>query len=269
MPPLLPRALGRQKCQYCHKENSKRFPLKTCAQCQRSSYCSRECQKKDWREHKELCGRLKEQIDLLNQASNESPTIYGLTLSDTASKIKKWSQHYSVLLAHSYTEALKLWHGAPNAYQTHLLVVYVVPKFTKLNAPQKTKDIWTAFGVADAVVVPIAEIIEINPEMAYSIKMISEMDKTPEARRGPLALVYIAMPEFDMCMMAPLGLSPPPKNLPPWDDHWKTRLQRMVDLGVAESPVCEDCNRKLCNQMQLPYRTIGYAKCKKHTPVPQ
>ena len=38
------------QCQYCGKNGSKR-----CARCETARYCSRECQAKDWKEHKLVC----------------------------------------------------------------------------------------------------------------------------------------------------------------------------------------------------------------------
>jgi splicing suppressor protein 51 len=44
------------KCAACHKTDSgSGNPLKRCAKCQTTSYCSRECQKADWKNHKKVC----------------------------------------------------------------------------------------------------------------------------------------------------------------------------------------------------------------------
>ena len=39
-------------CKWCHKDNC---PLLRCAACKDVSYCTRECQRKDWKVHKVLC----------------------------------------------------------------------------------------------------------------------------------------------------------------------------------------------------------------------
>jgi mitochondrial splicing suppressor protein 51 len=49
-------------CATCHKAPSASLPLKRCAKCLRGAdtkawYCSRECQKADWKTHKTVCGR--------------------------------------------------------------------------------------------------------------------------------------------------------------------------------------------------------------------
>lgn len=43
-------------CQNCGKLGSQfSVPLKSCAKCHWASYCSRECQKADWKNHKQVC----------------------------------------------------------------------------------------------------------------------------------------------------------------------------------------------------------------------
>ena len=42
-------------CSVCQVRRPNRSLLKTCALCRRVSYCSTECQKADWKEHKKIC----------------------------------------------------------------------------------------------------------------------------------------------------------------------------------------------------------------------
>ncbi|KAK4662287.1 uncharacterized protein QC763_700960 [Podospora pseudopauciseta] len=43
-------------CTTCSKPAFE-FPLKRCAKCTLTEYCSRECQKQDWKAHKKICGK--------------------------------------------------------------------------------------------------------------------------------------------------------------------------------------------------------------------
>lgn len=44
------------KCASCNTlETDPEKPLKPCAKCQTVRYCSRDCQKKDWKVHKKIC----------------------------------------------------------------------------------------------------------------------------------------------------------------------------------------------------------------------
>lgn len=43
------------RCASCHKSESNEMSLLRCGRCKRQRYCSRECQRADWREHKSDC----------------------------------------------------------------------------------------------------------------------------------------------------------------------------------------------------------------------
>ena len=46
-----------EACAGCKKSQSEfTVPLKRCAKCQTQRYCSRDCQKADWKVHKKICG---------------------------------------------------------------------------------------------------------------------------------------------------------------------------------------------------------------------
>jgi hypothetical protein len=45
-----------KKCANCHKaESDPEKPLKPCSKCQSVNYCSRDCQKLGWKQHKKTC----------------------------------------------------------------------------------------------------------------------------------------------------------------------------------------------------------------------
>ena len=43
------------KCDGCNKQSTEK--MKLCSGCERVRYCDAECQKKDWKEHKKVCGK--------------------------------------------------------------------------------------------------------------------------------------------------------------------------------------------------------------------
>ncbi|KAK1244312.1 hypothetical protein MKX07_003111 [Trichoderma sp. CBMAI-0711] len=46
-------------CQNCSK-TAPEITLKKCAKCQSTPYCSRDCQKADWKNHRKVCGKAQE-----------------------------------------------------------------------------------------------------------------------------------------------------------------------------------------------------------------
>lgn len=50
-----PGAIARRYCAVCHACDTVAVPFKRCVRCRITSYCSPECQKKDWKSHKTAC----------------------------------------------------------------------------------------------------------------------------------------------------------------------------------------------------------------------
>ncbi|KAF4625385.1 hypothetical protein G7Y89_g12782 [Cudoniella acicularis] len=62
-------------CTTCKKpEADLPNPLKRCAKCQVTRYCSQECQKEDWKTHKRICAGQSQAGQSQPQASSSAPT---------------------------------------------------------------------------------------------------------------------------------------------------------------------------------------------------
>ncbi|KAJ7577397.1 hypothetical protein C8J56DRAFT_970759 [Mycena floridula] len=57
-------------CFYCQTRTSKKCTLKQCGRCKTVWYCSRECQAKDWKDHKKTCGKTDFDPSRLNPDNN-------------------------------------------------------------------------------------------------------------------------------------------------------------------------------------------------------
>ncbi|KAL7918758.1 hypothetical protein ACQKWADRAFT_231453 [Trichoderma austrokoningii] len=62
-----------EKCNACGK-GSPEVSLKRCAKCSTTRYCSRECQKADWKSHKKICSKNKESANATSGASTSEST---------------------------------------------------------------------------------------------------------------------------------------------------------------------------------------------------
>lgn len=81
-----------RSCSYCKKQPSElSTPLKQCAKCH-TQYCSRECQKDDWKDHKKQCSSNQAQTaPSTSSLSNANPDIILESAQDTVNLMKALS----------------------------------------------------------------------------------------------------------------------------------------------------------------------------------
>lgn len=67
----------KRECNYCHKTEEKE-KFKRCSRCKKVLYCSKECQKEDWKKHKIECEKIVELREKENHSIKiEEPKIEG------------------------------------------------------------------------------------------------------------------------------------------------------------------------------------------------
>ncbi|KAG8671755.1 hypothetical protein FPOAC2_05112 [Fusarium poae] len=59
-------------CSVC-KKSEPEVSLKRCAKCSSGAYCSRECQKNDWKQHKKICGKASSASSQATESSGSPP----------------------------------------------------------------------------------------------------------------------------------------------------------------------------------------------------
>lgn len=55
------------KCNFCAAESGENFCLKTCTRCTLVKYCSRDCQKEDFKKHKTVCKGIKNLAEMVER----------------------------------------------------------------------------------------------------------------------------------------------------------------------------------------------------------
>ncbi|KAF9485094.1 hypothetical protein BDN70DRAFT_708207 [Pholiota conissans] len=83
-------------CIGCQRIESKEDPFKACKNCQARFYCSRECQKKDWPEHKKSCSDSQRQKRLTKLATAFIANINLMGYLKVAIALKLGLLNYSV-----------------------------------------------------------------------------------------------------------------------------------------------------------------------------
>jgi hypothetical protein len=88
-------------CQVCEKGKAEGVKLSFCNSCRSVSYCSRECQKADWKNHKSICKKLNvgdaKQIVHSDHQSNaeEAKEHAELALSDCGPRARRFFDLFS------------------------------------------------------------------------------------------------------------------------------------------------------------------------------
>ncbi|EJD39085.1 hypothetical protein AURDEDRAFT_187540 [Auricularia subglabra TFB-10046 SS5] len=136
------------QCHNCWAPKSE-AKLFLCAQCKAAKYCSKECQKAAWTEHKVHCkvaAASREQIDTSTKKIQPFGHVPDLPTSpsELASILQGWTNKHRPLLARSLVHALDL-HRDPKAHITKALFVMV--DWVSLEKPTAQR-----FKVVSAVV---------------------------------------------------------------------------------------------------------------------
>jgi len=124
--------------------------LKRCGGCQFVTYCSRECQKADWKQvHKAACAVNAK----AHREYRESPRVK----SEAAKRITRWIQAWNPTIAFCSPLALDLANHEWGRHETHSLVMYM--EHTDRNEDCQT------FTVRKAIIQETATVLATIPPM--------------------------------------------------------------------------------------------------------
>ncbi|KAJ6588802.1 hypothetical protein B0H19DRAFT_1101206 [Mycena capillaripes] len=107
-------------CAVCYKSETKKVKFPRCGACKKPAYCTKECQRKDWMDHKKTCH--------LQAQNRESRPERGTEVRDMLSDIKTWFSKHTQLMIYAGTHAMQLHNPANvSVLKTHMLVIQLEP----------------------------------------------------------------------------------------------------------------------------------------------
>ncbi|OSC96969.1 hypothetical protein PYCCODRAFT_1440668 [Trametes coccinea BRFM310] len=117
-----------RKCNHCFATAAEK-KLMFCTQCKAQTYCSRECQKADWKNHKGACknnnlleSRLREYENTPRGQLDRLFLVDGLSLHELDQRLERWVRFHSPTLMAATIHALRLPEDVGRA-RTSLLYV--------------------------------------------------------------------------------------------------------------------------------------------------
>ncbi|RDX46261.1 hypothetical protein OH76DRAFT_1407172 [Lentinus brumalis] len=122
-----------RKCNSCYVTGDEK-QLFSCSRCRSQAYCSKECQKADWKTHKKMCQNngllesvLKEHESTPMGLFDRLTLVDGMSMYELDQRLEKWVRWHSGTLMAATVQALRLPEDVTRAH-THLLYVKLEPR---------------------------------------------------------------------------------------------------------------------------------------------
>ncbi|KAI0656445.1 hypothetical protein C8Q70DRAFT_335269 [Cubamyces menziesii] len=219
-----------RKCNHCYASSTEK-KLFFCSRCKAQTYCSRECQKADWKSHKGVC-MTNDLLESLLRAHENSPQgqrerlglVDGLSLRELDQRLEKWVRWHTLTLMTATVHALRLPESLARA-RAYVLYIRLEarPQAEHNGAPAKF------FRVRDAEVVSVEEGMRRPLPWPWSLLQLRQLqDEAERSGRGGEAAAMVECP--------PLGVQTVPfGSLRDLGDvvqeDWKEFLVHHVEQG--------------------------------------
>ncbi|KAI0363863.1 hypothetical protein BV20DRAFT_975163 [Pilatotrama ljubarskyi] len=185
-----------RKCNHCFVTGDEK-KLFSCSRCKAMTYCSRECQKADWKNHKGACqnnglleSRLREHESTPQGLLDRLFLVDGVSMHELDQRLEKWVRFHSPTLMAATVHALRLPLSVSRS-RTHLLYVRLAPRghAEHQGAPAKF------FRVLDAEVVEWDEAERRDAPWPESLAQLRAMqDESERMGRGGVAAAMVECP---------------------------------------------------------------------------
>ncbi|KAJ7461847.1 hypothetical protein B0H11DRAFT_117995 [Mycena galericulata] len=203
-------------CATCYKPETKNLKFGRCAACQKTAYCSKDCQRKDWKNHKRTCQ--------LQAENRESLPERGTLERDTLSDIKKWFSKHTQLMVYCAFHAMQLQNPENTALlKTHMLVTNLEP------APSAKRGEFVCKSVA------LRETAVSGLDSATRAALAGRVDEAARDRRYSLAM-YVQSGAVGYFAPITVPWCHPSRFGPP-DSGWQTFMKRGVNNTLQQEDI--------------------------------
>ncbi|KAJ7290537.1 hypothetical protein C8J57DRAFT_1276084 [Mycena rebaudengoi] len=200
-----------QPTEMCENCLVRRTDLRRCAGCGHVRYCSKECQKVHWKEHKPHC--------VLNVELAAKAAQLGSDYSDRLKAIAKWCDVFSIPIGKAAANALDIMHR-PERVDAFVFVIYV-SFLGSAKAPFTHK-------IVSASCIPLDELRE--RALKISQEQLEKFERNLAPRPGVMRVLLLD-PDFPWSYTSPFMV---PSDIRRWrhDPLWYEHLQ----MGVMPPP---------------------------------
>ncbi|KAJ6572459.1 hypothetical protein DFH09DRAFT_1362428 [Mycena vulgaris] len=197
-----------QPTEMCENCTVRRMDLRRCAGCNLVRYCSKECQKAHWKEHKPYC--------LLNVEMAKRADDLGADYSDRLKAIGKWCDAFSVPIGAASASALDIMTH-PEHIDEFVLIIYVDFLGPTAKPPH-------THAIVDASALPLAPLR--SRALAISQAQLEQFERNLAPRPGMIRVLLLDR-AFPWSYTTPFVV---PSNIKQWrrDGQWFEHLQMAV-----------------------------------------
>jgi len=211
----------------CHASGSD-TKLQACSRCKVTSYCSRDCQRIHWKNHKGVCNNNAAHAEALKSVYNPRNLISlpeGMTLSELDGRLAKWVNFHNPTLMGTCIHALALPQDITRA-RTHILRLVVAIRTDHGGSSAKY------FRVCEAEPLAVTQAMTYDAPWPESLNGLKNLRKEYEdSGRGTVAAIGVICPPLDVQIIPFGSLTRAELSSLPAVPHWKDTLVRDVEHG--------------------------------------